>query len=340
VKRIYRLQSIGGSVYVAIPKEWLRRFNLDKGAAVEVFIDSDGGLKIQPLKKEVRQEELSRGLEIEIFVEKPADMLTSLLTVYLRGFDLITLKFSSSSIEKEVKDVINVAKDLLLGLETIDEGSNYIVLKVLVTEDVNVNQLVRNLSKIVRSMYLDALQALDQRDLELAKAVTLRDRDVNRLYFFTARAIRKRMLNPEAIEPKALLKLIDTRMLVKFIESIGDEAKDAAIASIEMISKKLNIPREHMELVKEGVTKIDNIYKSTVMKVHDKALDVAELREYMSTCSHVSETLRHLRFTIAEQSSLYWFTEFLRSYENIAMHIYDILNLMPPEIASSTMIYE
>ena len=153
MKKVYRLQAIGGSIYVALPKEWLKRYNLDKGSAVEVFMDSDGGLKVLPLEKYVWHTGASKNLEIEIFVEKPAEVFSSLLTAYLRGFDLITLKLSSSNIEKEVKGVIDNAKELLLGLETVDTGSNYIVLKVLASEDVDVEQLVRNLHKIARSMY-------------------------------------------------------------------------------------------------------------------------------------------------------------------------------------------
>jgi phosphate uptake regulator len=340
MKKVYKLQAIGGSIYVALPKEWLKRYNLDKGSAVEVFMDSDGGLKVLPLEKGVWHIETSKNLEIEIFVEKPAEVFSSLLTAYLRGFDLITLRLSSSNIEKEVKGVIDNAKELLLGLETVDTGSNYIVLKVLTSEDVDVEQLVRNLHKIARSMYLDSLQALEQRDVELAKAVTLRDRDINRLYFFITRSIRKRILSPEVMESRSLLKLVDMRMLIKFIESIGDEAKNAALSAIEIISKGLEVPKDYINAVKEGVAKIDGVYKTVVMKAYDKALDITELREYMKVCSLVRDTIKHLRIRVAEESTLYWFTEFLRSYENIAMNVYDILSLMPPEIASSTLFYE
>jgi phosphate uptake regulator len=340
MKKVYRLQAIGGSIYVALPKEWLKRFNLDKGSAVEVIVNSDRGLKILPLERGVSQEGVSKNLEIEIFVEKPAEVFTSLLTAYLRGFDTITLKFSSGNVEKEVKDIIDNAKELLLGLETVDTGSNYIVLKILASEDVDIDQLVKNMHKIARSMYLDSLQALEQRDVELAKAVTLRDRDINRLYFYITRAIRKKILSPESVEPRNLLKLIDMRMLIKFIESIGDEAKNAALSVIEMALKGLKTPNEYMDTVKEGITKIDGVYKTAVMKAYDKALDITELREHMKLCSLVKDTLRHIRIRIAEQGTLYWFTEFLRSYENIAMNVYDILSLMPPEIAPTTMIYE
>jgi phosphate uptake regulator len=341
VKKIYRLQGIGGSIYVALPREWLRRYGLDKGSAVEVSIDIDGSLKIIPLEKGVKEEVggLRRGNEIEVFVEKPEEVYTSLLSAYLRGFDVITLRLSSTSIEREVKNVIDSTKDLLLGLEIVDIGTNYIVLKVLASEDTELDSLTKNLRKMVRSMYIDSLISLEARDIELAKAVILRDRDVNRLYFYITRVIRKK-IHTQILEPKTLLKLVDSRMLIKFVEEIGDEAKNAAIASIEIISRKLEPDPNYVEIVKKYVNDIDDIYRNIVMKAHEKSIDIAELRHSMKICLTTRDSLKHMRIRIAEEhSASYWFTEFVKSYENIAMNVYDILSLLPFELTSS-MIYE
>ncbi|MDK6028134.1 phosphate uptake regulator PhoU [Ignisphaera sp. 4213-co] len=341
MKKIYRLQGIGGSVYVALPKEWLRRFNLDKGSVVEVSIDVDGALKILPIAKSEKVLESSEaryGNEIEIFVDKPAEVYTSLLTAYLRGFDTITLRFSGGAIEREVKGVIESTKDLLLGLETVDIGSNYIVLKVLASEDADIDSLIRNMHKMIRFMYLDAFNSLESGDIELAKAVVLRDRDVNRLYFYITRTIRKRILT-QVLEPKVLLKLVDSRMLIKFIEEIGDEAKNAALASIELSPKREKLSKESIDKVKEAVNNIDEIYRDVVMKAHEKSIEIAELRQYMKTCLITRDSLKHLRVKLIESLDLYWFTEFIKSFENIAMNVYDILSLIPFELVSA-MIYE
>jgi|GEM_PF-1008893 phosphate uptake regulator len=342
MKKIYRLQSIGGSVYVALPKDWLRRYSLGKGSAVEVSIDIDGSLKIFPLREGVKEAEVpsvKRGNEIEVFVEKPEEVYTSLLSAYLRGFDIIVLRLSSSSIEREVKNVIDSTKELLLGLEILDIGSNYIVLKVLASEDTELDSLIRNMHKMVRSMYTDALNSLESRDIELAKAVILRDRDVNRLYFYITRVIRKKILT-QILEPKTILKLIDSRMLIKFVEEIGDEAKNAAIASIEITSKKLEPNSSYISNVKKAVNNIDNIYRDTIMKAHEKTVEITELRQYMKICLTVRDTLKYMRIKLAEENpASYWFTEFIKSYENIAMNVYDILSLLPFELTSS-MIYE
>ncbi|MEM1526304.1 MAG: phosphate uptake regulator PhoU [Ignisphaera sp.] len=341
MRKIYRLQGIGGSIYVALPKEWLKRYSLDKGSAVEVSIDIDGALKIVPLKESVKVSEamfVKQGNEIEIFIDKPEEVYTSLLSAYLRGFDVITLRFSGGAIEREVKKTIDSVKDLLLGLETLDIGSNYIVLKVLASEDTDIESLIRNMHKMVRSMYSDAFNSIELNDVELAKAVILRDRDVNKLYFYITRVIRKR-ISTQLLEPKVLLKFVDCRMLIKFIEEIGDEAKNAAISSIEIISKKLELNPNSVAKVREAVSSIDEIYKNVIMKTHEKGVEISELRQHMKTCLIVKDMLKHMRIKLAEEKHLYWFTEFIQSFENIAMNVYDILSLVPFELIS-TMIYE
>ncbi|MEM4788462.1 MAG: phosphate uptake regulator PhoU, partial [Ignisphaera sp.] len=341
MKKIYRLQGIGGSIYVALPKEWLKRYGLGKGSAVEVSVDIDGALKIVPLKESVRASETmftKQGSEIEIFIDKHEEVYTSLLSAYLRGFDVITLRFSGGAIEREIKRVIDSAKDLLLGLETLDIGSNYIVLKVLASENVEMESLIRNMHKMVRSMYSDALNSIELNDIELAKAVILRDRDVNKLYFYTTRIIRKK-ISTQLLEPRVLLKLIDYRMLIKFVEEIGDEAKNAAISSIEIISKKIEVNQENLSKIRDAVSSIDEIYRDVIMKAHEKSVEISELRQHMKTCLTIRDTLKHMRIILAEEKRWYWFTEFVKSFENIAMNVYDILSLVPFELAS-TMIYE
>jgi len=192
---------------------------------------------------------------------------------------------------------------------------------------------------MVRSMYIDALNSLESRDVELAKVVILRDRDVNRLYFYITRVIRKKVLT-QILEPKTLLKLVDSRMLIRFIEEIGDEAKNAAVASIEMVSKSLEPDPRYVETVKNRINDIDEIYKNIVMKAHERSIDIAELRHLMKICSTVRDSLKHMRIRLAEKNpNFYWFTEFIKSYENIAMDVYDILSLLPFELTSA-MIYE
>jgi phosphate uptake regulator len=339
MKKVYRLQAIGGSLYVAVPKEWLRRFNLGKGSAVEVSIDPDGSLRILPLERG-EQKELRKELEAEVLIERPGDVMASILTAYLRGYDTIIIRFSRGISEKEVKDAIERAKELMLGLEIVDSGSNYVVLKVLVSEDTPVFQLVQNMSKTVRFMYLDALRSLEQRDPELAKAVILRDRDVNRIYFYITRVIRKKMIEPITLDSAEALKLVDLRLLIKSIESIGDEAKNAASATLEILSKGLDIPMQEFSSVKEYTAKVDEVYKDVVLKAFEKELSIEDIRSKLSTCNLVRDLLKHLRIRIAEQIRIYWFAEFVKSYENIAMYVYDIVSLVSPEIQLHQLIFE
>jgi len=130
--RVYRLQSIGGSIYVALPKEWIRKFELDKGSLVEISIDSDGSLRIVPL--DVKSKESRKILKISVDISNPFIVTPVILSHYLSGFDIIELKFSSS-ISIEVRKSIENIRRLLLGLEVVEEGSESMVLQVFLSDE-------------------------------------------------------------------------------------------------------------------------------------------------------------------------------------------------------------
>lgn len=329
MKKVYRLQSIGGSYYIALPKEWLKRFDLGKGSHVEVVIEDDGTLKIKPIEHRVSVEELSK---IEIDVQDKETIFTLLIALYLRGYDIVVLRFKGSSVSSAIREAISKAKNILLGFEVVDEDSFSVSLQVLSSSDTDLNTLVKNMCRIARSMYLDTLLALIESDVEKAYSVEARDQDLNRLYFYVTRIIRKKTLSG-LIEPKELLKLIDLRMIVKAVEEIGDDSKRAAKNVQEIILSGVEIEMSGIEKLKTYVDELDEIYKNTVNKM-DRIAPLPELLESLSRCEKIKHDLYSLRKEIVEKNirSTTQLSEIVYGYENIATHVYDIISLTPSSI--------
>ncbi len=327
MKRVYRLQSIGGSLYVALPREWLKNLGLSKGSPIEISIEADGSIKIKPMDIGDRfRKDLNNRISIDIKDVK--SVFNIVITSYLRGFDIITINFVGGSMEKEVKRILDDIRQILLGLEVIDMDSNSVTLQVLSTVESNISNLIRNMGKIARSMYIDAINALIDRDRELAEAIPLRDFDLNRLYFYVTRTIRKKMAL-QTIDYRELLELVDLRMTAKAIEEIGDEAKKAAKAIAQLI--QLNgTSNEVIHSLKEDVDGLDKIFGKIIKKGFASPIDIVELYKDMMVCEELKRSLSKTKNNITGNTAMeYTLFKIIDAYENIATRIYDVLSLTP-----------
>jgi phosphate uptake regulator len=329
MRKTYRLQGIGGSIYVALPKEWLKKFSLGKGSLVEMVLDVDGSLKIKPLYigNKLKNEAVSR---IGINLKDVKGVFNAIVTSYLRGFDIITINFSSSSMEKEVKRILDEARQILLGLEITDMDSSSVTLQVLSTSEGDIPSLIRNMGKIARSMYLDVLNALINSDNELAEAIPLRDLDLNRLYFYVTRTIRKKMIS-YSIEQRDVLRFIDFRMIAKAIEEIGDEAKKASRDVLHVIRLGIGLGEE-VHRLRSSVDRLDEIFKKIIRR-STLSIDFIELYNDMRICEDARREIMNIKNSVAEDPiNKYMIFRIVNAYENIAIRIYDVLSLIPSEI--------
>lgn len=332
MRRLYRLQAIGGSIYVAVPKEWLKFHGLTKGDVVEVGVEVDGALKIRPYSNEgsLEREATKIVLDVKSFEAMTIDIIAS----YLRGFDVIVLNFPREIHEKEVKNVINSVRQILLGVEVVDVERNSITLQVFSAIPEDLAELLRMMGKIARSMYLDVLQALMEGDEELAESIPLRDYDLNRLYFYVARVIRKK-IHGGSRPPLEVMNLMDLRMVAKAVEEVGDESKEAAMAAAKLIALGAAKGNERCSPhhLKPHVESIDQVFRRILTRYLSPPIPTVKVYEDMRLCESVRNALRELRWEIKEYyAENYLWSKVLESYERIALRVYDMVSLIPTEL--------
>lgn len=331
MRKIYRLQAIGGSYYIAVPKEWLKRLNLDKGSHVEVSLEPDGSLRIRPIEMVVKEDSERTLCEVGVEVKEKDHIYTLLVSLYLEGYDTIVLHFKDSSIGSAIRGAVNKAKNILLGFEIVDEDSFSMTLRVLSSSDTDVHAIIKNMNRIARSMYLDTLIALIERDVEKAYEVEARDQDLNRLYFYVTRVIRKKVVSH--IEPKETLKLVDLRMIAKAIEEIGDDAKRAAKIVQEIVLGDVDVDTASLEKLKTYVNELDAIYRNIMNRI-EKSSPLSELVDALYNCEKIRWELSSFRRNIVSTNikGVTHLSEIVYAYENISTHIYDIISLAPAMI--------
>ncbi|MFW6017281.1 MAG: PhoU domain-containing protein [Halapricum sp.] len=224
-----KVQVTGGSTYtVSLPKEWATDNDVSAGSIVEFHSEKD--LLLLSPKDEVDRTEGT--LDIT-GLEKDHDLTRAVMTMYVSGFDIITLE--ASRITAAQRRVIRDATQGLVGLEVIEETSERVVLQDLLdSSELSVHNAITRMRLVSMTMLSDAVEALVEDDDEFADDVMERDDDVDRLWYMVSRVFRTVLRNPAAASDIGFPRetVFDYQSGARQLERIADHAtKIARIAS-------------------------------------------------------------------------------------------------------------
>jgi phosphate uptake regulator len=239
-----------GTILISLPKDWVRRNGIKKGATIGVEELSARRLMVRPI--EGGEDEPKQAV-----IEYPGDdfsQVTNDLTgAYLLGYDVIKV-VGNKVISREDRAQLKATLGRLVGLEIMDEDSKRMTAQFLLEPTAIIpERIVRRMSGLLDGMLKDTAEALAKGDSKLLALVGERDDEVDRLYFLLVRATRAAIVRPEVAERYGLspVDLLDYRVLATFLESIGD--------AVTELSRKLH--------ERPGSKKVAREYSSCVTKL-------------------------------------------------------------------------
>ncbi len=242
-----KLQLTGGSTYVvSLPKRWVVDAGLKAGDTVFIDTAADGSVNIRPQPAE------KAAARRKVFDEKGGEirdhLLRKLIGAYISGFGLIEVRFRPEN----GPFVRRVARDfcrLVIGPEIIEETKTTITIQDLSDpSELSSEKCLRRMHLSVRAMLEDAIQALKTRDAPLARDVTQRDQDVDRLCWMVAKQYHlAHTAPPGAVERPTVSGIHVHRLVAKLLERVGDHAERIASTYDVLVGEKELDPK----LVKE-----------------------------------------------------------------------------------------
>jgi len=263
-----RLIGFGNSSYViSIPKEWVKRNKLEKGASL--FVDEkEGELIIQVGEKE--QKRKIKETVIDASNKSKQRIQTEIVSNYLNNYSIIEIKNFK---KEDIEDIKRIVQDLA-GMEIMEETSTKIVAKDLINvNEASIKNLIRRIDIIVRSMFDDVISAVKENEMfeQTYKNVYQRDKDVNRLVFLVRKMITA------ALEDAEIMKLFNTTPLellsdweiVERIEKIGDQIKRIARC---LLHEKVTLHSEESSMM---LTKMQSRYISSMKSYYSKDYETA-----------------------------------------------------------------
>ena len=320
-KFIRRLQRIGSSILVSLPKEWVDANNIDKGSQVEIETGQDS-LSISA-NKETRP---TKELVISYPLPKEENIVANITGAYLLGFDIIVIN-SKSIIPGKDREEIRNSMRRLVGMEIIEEDASHINMQFLLdATTLNPSKILKRMSSIALGMYDDVLNGLISDDKSNLQTLSKRDVEVNRQYFLLVRLIRstlvdKRLSNAFNLEN---IDVLDYRVAANVLENAGDSI-------VELSNFIFNF-----SLSKEFSKKIHDVVKD-FNKLAEKSIDAFTKPDRLLAIEAISmhkqyeKKLSLLRSTLGNKKQIPLdFLDLVYMFERIAQSWADVADLVQP----------
>lgn len=315
-KFIRRLQKIGSSILVSLPKEWIEANKLDKSTEVELET-SENTVSITVNKGE----RPSKEVVISYPLPQDENIVADITGAYLLGYDVIRIK-GKTTIPIEDREKIRNSMRRLVGMEIVEEDSSNINVQFLLdATTLNPEKILKRISSIALGMFNDISLALISEDRSNLQTLANRDDEVDRQYFLLVRLIRSSMIDKRLATSFHLenIDVLDYRIAANILETTSDTLVEIA-NSLSNTTLSKNELRKIYDLTKD----IETIHKKSIEAFieQDRRLAIDAISSHRKFQKKISD----IRSSIEQKNQLpiilldlvYMFERVSRSWADIA----------------------
>ena len=310
-----RLQKIGSSILVSLPKEWIDANNLDKSNQVEIETNKNNlSIRTQLSKRP------SKDIEITYPLPKGESIVPTITGAYLLGFDMIKI-VSKSPISITDRESIRGSTRRLVGMEIIDEDATNISVQFLLDEtSINPQNILKRMSSIALGMFSDVVSSLESGDKTNLETIVNRDAEINRQYFLLVRLIRSTIMDARLANIFNLenIDILDYRIAANTLEIAGDTIVELSQSLIKSNLSKVELKKLH------GFTKdMAEIQSKSIDSFisNDRSLAINAITLQRNNSAKISKIRSSLenkkQISLALFDLIYMFEKILQSWSDI-----------------------
>ena len=310
-----RLQKIGSSILVSLPKEWIDANNLDKTNQVEIETNQNNlSIRTQLSKRP------SKEIEISYPLPKGESIVPTITGAYLLGYDIIRI-VSKSPISFSDRESVRGSMRRLVGMEIIDEDATNISVQFLLDEtSVNPQNILKRMSSIALGMFSDVVSSLEIDDKTNLETIANRDAEINRQYFLLVRLIRSTIMDTRlaGIYNLENIDILDYRIAANTLEIAGDTVVELSESLIKSNLSKTELKKLHAfaKDIEEIQTKSIDSFIS-----NDRSLAINAITLQKNNFSKISKIRSSLeskkQISLALFDLIYMFEKILQSWSDI-----------------------
>jgi len=252
-----KIQKVGYSTLsISLPSNWVKNMNLKRGDPLFLVPENDGSLKLFPSKVLKSTEKVEEYICNADLCDAPKILERAIVGSYILGRDLFSIISAGRINSGHIKETREVMRKLV-GLGIVEETTDRITLQCSVDpRKFHLDMLLRRLSIISLTIVKEAVQALVDSDISLAKDAINREDEADMMYLLAMRLLvsaqRKREV-AEEIGLKDPLHILYFGLMLRYLELIADYAEEIARRVIELLQKYKD------RLSKEIIGKINNL---------------------------------------------------------------------------------
>ena len=320
-KFIRRLQRIGSSILVSLPKEWVDANKLDKSSQVELETGQDSisisaNTETRPTKE----------LVISYPLPKEENVVADITGAYLLGYDVIQIN-SNSIIPGEDREKIRNSMRRLVGMEIIEEDASHINMQFLLdATTLNPEKILKRMSSIALGMFDEVSHGLILDDKSNLQTMSKRDVEVNRQYFLLVRLIRstlvdKRLANAFNLEN---IDVLDYRVAANLLENAGD-----SIVELSNLIYESSLSKEYRKKIFSVVKDFNKFAEKSIdaFTTPDRLLAI----EAISLHKQFDDKLLNLKSTLDDKKQIpIDFLDLVYMFERIVQSWADVADLVKP----------
>ena len=310
-----RLQKIGSSMLVSLPKEWIDANNLNKSNQVEIETNQNNlSIRTQLSKRP------SKEVEISYPLSEGEGIVPTITGAYLLGFDVIRI-VGKSSISINDRESVRGSMRKLVGLEIIDEDATNISIQFLLDEtSINPQNILKRMSSIALGMFNDVVLSIKNGDKTNLETIANRDAEINRQYFLLVRLIRSTIMDTRlaGIFNLENIDILDYRIAANTLEIAGDTVVELSKSLI-----KSNLSKVELKKLYDFAKDIDEIQIKSIDSFisNNRMLAINAIRLQRSNSTKISKIRSSLesekQISLALFDIIYMFEKILQSWSDI-----------------------
>jgi len=265
-----KLQKVGYSTLsVSLPSNWVKEMNLKRGDSVFLAPEKDGSLKLFPSKLLKSTERVQEYICNSDLCDDPKMLERVIVGSYILGRDLFSIISSERIHTEHIEETRGIMRKLI-GLGIIEETPDRITLQCSVDpRKFHVDMLLRRLSIISLTIVKEAVQALVDSNISLAKDAIRREDEADKMYLLAMRLLVSAQRRREVAEEIGLtdpLHILYFGLMLRYLEMIADYAEETARRVIELLQK---YPDRLPKWVIERTSNLNDLAHDLVLKSVD-----------------------------------------------------------------------
>lgn len=266
-----KVQGIGKTLYVSLPKLWTRKIQLKKGDPISLILLPDDSICIYPAAKSEKRREISLSINAKASMQS---LKREIVAAYVDGFDTIKLKTEEKITEKQ-QEAIREIVDHLFGLEIIGMSRDCIIVECLLKRSLSIDMTIQRIHNVISSMFGETISVLREKNANTPLGLLGRIHDVRRLSLVTNRLLRSLLLFPTP-ENKMKMSFIDCVDYLQMLHIISEIACDVnKISESVMVLNNCELPKHIVEDLYQVSATIKQSFDNSIRAILSKNMNLA-----------------------------------------------------------------